>query len=115
MRAENEKLKTIGACLKGTNDLRRNPDRVKPPDIGDLVIELDSPGASENHVHLLCARVPVSERRTFPRPQAKVRHSRLDSLEIQARDACLPSISESARGAASSTSARLIWVCARDI
>lgn len=97
MRAENEKLQTIGACLKGADDLRRNPDRVKHPDIRDLVIELDSPSAGENHVYLLSARVPMSERRTFPRPEAKVRHPGLLGLEIHAGDACLPSISEAAR------------------
>jgi hypothetical protein len=97
MRTENEKLKTIGACLEGADDLRRNPDRVKHPDIGDLAIELDSPSAGKNHVHLLSARVPMSERRTFPRPEAKVRHPRLLGLEIHAGHACLPSISEAAR------------------
>jgi hypothetical protein len=97
MRTENEKLKTIGACLKGADDLRRNPDRVKHPDIRDRVIELDSPSAGENHVNLLSARVPMSERRTFPRPEAKVRDPRLLGLEIHAGDTCLPSISEAAR------------------
>jgi hypothetical protein len=97
MWTENEKLKTIGACLKGADDLRRNPDRVKHPDIGDLVIELDTAGAGENHVHLLSARVPMSERRTLPRPEAKVRHPRLLGLEIHAGHAGLPSISEPSR------------------
>jgi hypothetical protein len=97
MRTENEKLKSVGACLKGTDDLRRNPDRVKHADIGDLVIELDSPSAGENHVHLLSMRVPMSERRPFPRPEAKVRHPRLLGLEIHAGHACLPSISKAAR------------------
>jgi hypothetical protein len=96
MRTENEKLKTIGACLKGADDLRGNPDRVKHPDIGDLVIELDSPSAGKNHVHLLSERVPMSERRTLARPETKVRHPRLLGLEIHAGDACLPSISEPA-------------------
>jgi hypothetical protein len=97
MRTENEKLKTIGAGLKRADDLGRNPDRVKPPDIGDLLIELDSPSAGENHIHLLSARVPMSERRTFPRPETKVRHPHLVGLEIYARHSCLPSISEAAR------------------
>ena len=97
MRAKNEKLKTVRACLKGADDLRRNPDRVKHADIGDLVIELDSPSAGENQVHLLSARVPVSERRTFPSPKAKVRHPRLLGLEIHACHTCLPSISKAAR------------------
>jgi hypothetical protein len=39
MWTEHEKLKTIGACLKGSDDRRRNPDRVKHPDVVDLVIE----------------------------------------------------------------------------
>jgi hypothetical protein len=98
MRTENEKLKTIGACLKGADDLRRNPDRVKHPDISDLVIELDSPGAGENHVYLLSARVPVSERRTFPRPDAKVRHPPSARLrDPRGRRVPPPSISEAAR------------------
>jgi hypothetical protein len=94
MWTEDEKLKTIWTCLKCANDLRRNPDRVKRPDIGDLVIELDTATAGENHVHLLGARVPMSERRTLPRPETKVRHPRLLSLEIHAGHARLPSISE---------------------
>ena len=97
MRAKNEKLKTVRACLKGADDLRRNPDRVKRPDIGDLVIELDSPSAREDHVHLLSARVAMSERRTLSRPEAKVGHPRLLGLEIHAGHAGLPSISEAAR------------------
>jgi hypothetical protein len=97
MRPEDEKLKTIGTCLKCADDLGRNPDRVKRPDIGDLVIELDTASAGQNHVHLLTVRVPVSERRTLPRPETKVRHPRLLSLEIRAGHARLPSISESAR------------------
>jgi hypothetical protein len=96
MRTENEQFKTIRACLKGADDLRRNPDRVKPPDIGDLVIELDPPIAGENHIDLLSACVAMSERRTFPRPDAKMRHPRLLSLEIDAGHAGLPSISEAA-------------------
>ena len=56
MWTEHEKLKTIGACLKGADDRGRNPDRVKHPHIGDLVIEVDTAGASENHVDLLPAR-----------------------------------------------------------
>jgi hypothetical protein len=48
MRTENEKLETIGARLKGADDLRGNPDRVKRPDIGDLAVELDSPSAGQN-------------------------------------------------------------------
>jgi hypothetical protein len=97
MRTESEKLKTIGACLKGADDLGRNSDRVKHPHIDDLVIELDSPSAGKYHVHLLSARVPMSERRTFPGPEAKVRHPRLLGLEVQAGHACLPPISEAAR------------------
>jgi hypothetical protein len=97
MRTENEKLKTIGACLKGADDLRRDPDRVEHPDVADLVIELDSPSAGKNHVHLLSARVAMSERRTFPGPNAKVRHPRLVSLEIHAGHAGPPPISEAAR------------------
>jgi hypothetical protein len=36
VRTENERLKTVGSRLKGSNDLRRDPDRIKCPDIGDL-------------------------------------------------------------------------------
>jgi hypothetical protein len=97
MWTEHEKLKTIGACLKGADDRGRNPDRVKHPNIGDLVIELDTASAGENHVHLLSARVAMSERRTLSRPEAKVRHPRLLGLEIHAGHAGLPSISEAAR------------------
>jgi len=97
VRTESEELKTIGACLKGADDLRRDADRVKRPDVGDLVIKLDSASAREDHIHLLGMRVTMSERRTFPRPQPKVRHTRLLGLEIQASDARLPSISEAAR------------------
>jgi hypothetical protein len=39
----------------------------------------------------------MSERRTFPRPEAKVRHPRLLGLEIHTGHAGLPSISEAAR------------------
>jgi hypothetical protein len=97
MWTEHEKLKTMGPRLKGADDLGRNPDRVKHPDVGDLVIELDTATAGENHVHLLSARVPMRERRPFPRPEAKVRHPRLLGLEIHAGHAGLPSISEAAR------------------
>jgi hypothetical protein len=97
MWTEYEKLKAIGARLKGAHDGGRNPDRVKRPDIGDLIIELDTASAGENHVHLLSARMPMSERRTFSRPEAKVRHPRLPGLEIHAGHAGLPSISEAAR------------------
>jgi len=97
MWTEHEKLKTIGACLEGADDLGRNPDRVKHPDIGHLAIELDTATAGENDVHLLSARVPMRERRTFPRSEAKVRHPRLLGLEIHASHAGLPSISEAAR------------------
>ena len=45
MWTEHEKLKTIGACLEGADDRGRDPDRVKHPHIGDLVIELDSASA----------------------------------------------------------------------
>jgi hypothetical protein len=93
MRTEDEQLKTVGACLKGPDDLRGDPDRVKLPDIGDLVIELDSPGAGENHIPpSVC--VAMSERRPFPRPQAKMRHAGLLSLEIDTGHARLPSIFE---------------------
>jgi hypothetical protein len=97
MWTEDKKLKTIGACLKGADDLGRNPDRVKHPDIGDLVIELYTAPAGENDVHLLGARVPMRERRTFPSSEAKVRHPRLLGLKINAGYAGLPSISEAAR------------------
>ena len=46
MWTEHEKLKTIGACLKGADDRGPNPDRVKHSDIGDLVIELDTASAA---------------------------------------------------------------------
>jgi hypothetical protein len=94
---EHEKLKTIGAGLKSADDCGRYPDRVEHPDIGDLVIELDTASAGENHVHLLSADVPMSERRTLPRPEAKVRHPCLLGLEIHAGHAGLPSVSEAAR------------------
>jgi len=97
MWTEHEKLKTIGTCFKGADDRGRNPDRVEHPDICDLVIELDTASARENHVHLLSARVPMGERRTLPRPEAKVRHPRLLGLEIHAGHSGLPSISEAAR------------------
>jgi hypothetical protein len=97
MWTEHKKLKTIGAGLKRADDLGRNPDRVKRSDIGDLVIELYPATAGENDVHLLGARVPMSERRTSPRSEAKVRHPRLLGLEIHAGHAGLPSISEAAR------------------
>jgi hypothetical protein len=97
MWTEHEKLKTIWARLKGADDRGRNPDRVKPPDIGDLVIQLDTAGAGENHVHLLGAGVPMSERRTPPGPEAKVRHPRLLGVEIHTGHTGLPSISEAAR------------------
>jgi hypothetical protein len=42
MWTEDEKLKAIGACLKGADDRGCNPDRVKHLDIGDLLIELDT-------------------------------------------------------------------------
>jgi hypothetical protein len=100
MWTEYEKLKTIGAigaCLKGADDRGPNPDRVKDPDVGDLVIELDTPSAGEDHVHLLSACVSMSERRTLPRPEAKVRHPRLLGLEIHAGHPGHPSISEATR------------------
>jgi hypothetical protein len=97
MWTEREELKTIGACLKGADDRGPNPDRVKYPDIGDFVIELDTASTGENHIHLLSARVPMSERRTLPRPEAEVRHPRLLGLEIDAGYAGLPSISEATR------------------
>jgi hypothetical protein len=97
MWTEHEKLKTIGTCLKSADDLRRNPDRVKHPDIRDLVIELDTATTGENDVHLLRARVPMRERRTLPRSEAKMRHPRLHGLEIHAGHAGLPPIPEAAR------------------
>jgi len=97
MWAEHEKLKAIGACLEGADDRGCNSDRVKPADIGDLVIELDMASAGENHVHLLSAPVPMSKRRTLPGPEAKVRHPGLLGFEIDAGHAGLPSISEAAR------------------
>jgi hypothetical protein len=96
MRTKNEQLKTVGACLKGSDDLGRDPDRIKCSDIGDLAIELDSPSAGEDHVHLLSTRVPMSERRTFPGTEAKVRHACLLGFEIHASDPGLPSISKTA-------------------
>jgi hypothetical protein len=35
-------------------------------DIGDLAIEVDSPGDGEDRVHLSSTPVPMSERRAFP-------------------------------------------------
>jgi hypothetical protein len=97
MWTEHEKLKAIGARLEGADDLGRNPDRVKHPDLGDRVVELDTATAGENDVHLLSARVPMRERRTFPRSKAKVRHPRLLGLEIHSGHSGLPSISEATR------------------
>lgn len=115
MRTENEQLKTVGPRLKGSNDLGRDPDRITCPDIGDLAIELDSPGAREDHVHLLSTPVPMSERRAFPGPQAKVRHSRLlGSRSTPATRASYRSPKPPA-GAVSWTSARLTCMYARDI
>jgi hypothetical protein len=71
--------------------------RIKCPDIGDLAIELDSPSAGEDHVHLLSTPVPMSERRALPGTEPKVRHSRLLGLEVHTSDARLPSISKTAR------------------
>jgi hypothetical protein len=38
VRTEHEQLKTVGACLKGSDDLGREPDRIECPDIRDLAI-----------------------------------------------------------------------------
>jgi hypothetical protein len=97
VRTENEQLKPVGACFKGSDDLGCDPDRIKCSDIGDLAIELDLTSAGEDHVHLLSTPVAMSERRTFPGTEANVRHASLLGFEIHASDARLPSISKTAR------------------
>jgi hypothetical protein len=86
MSAEHEKLKTIGACLKGADDRGPNPDRVKHPDIGDLVVELDTASAGEDRAAPSLSRV---------RPPASRGHRAVDPsrrwpLATSHRRACVP-------------------------
>ncbi len=61
MWTEHAKLKTIGARLKGADDPGPNPDRLRHPDIGDLVIELDTAKRSPRQRCLVEPAAPPHE------------------------------------------------------
>ena len=46
-------LDPVGACLEGARHPGGDADRVHRPDLHDVLIELDAPGAGEDQIDLL--------------------------------------------------------------
>ena len=63
--------------LESARDVRRDTDRVEGTNLRDLIAELDSAGAAENHVNLLRVRMTVGERGSLAGPQPEMGDARL--------------------------------------
>jgi hypothetical protein len=67
---------------------------VQRPDIENLIVQLDLPGPAEDHVDLLRPLVAMHQGRSLAGPKAEVSQSGLLGVEVGARHACLPPVSE---------------------
>src|SRR5436189_6268189 len=77
VRTKREELQALAACLKCAGYFRSDANRIKRPNVHDVVIELEASGPAENHVDLFGPRVAVHERRPLSPHQAKVGHASL--------------------------------------
>lgn len=102
VRTEGEELEAVRPSLEGARDVRRDTDRVEGTNLRDLIAELDSAGAAENHVDLLRVRMTVGERGSLAGPQPEMGDAHLLGSERRPGHACFPAIIEPIPGAASS-------------
>jgi hypothetical protein len=91
---EGEELKAVGARLEGAHDLGSHADGVERPDVSELLVELDLPTATQDHVDLLSVPVAMREGTALARPKAEVSHSRVPRFERRSGYASFPTVAE---------------------
>ena len=94
VRSEDQHGKAVVAGLEGSRGARAHPHRVERLELHELVVELDAPGARQDHVDLLGRLVAVGERLALPGLHDEVVHARLLGAEVRAGKARLLGLRE---------------------